>query len=124
MATFVNDNETMEHQSTNQQSTNQSTNQSINQQSTNEQSTNQQSTNQQSNNQSTKKSSWTYKKKIIWLFLIFSFAFVGVAIPLLLLGYVGIVPICNSVCIGVGWMLVALSIMFGLAAVIYMIFKK
>lgn len=70
------------------------------------------------------KKSWTYKKKIIWLFLIFSFAFVGVAIPLLLLGYVGIVPICNSICIGVGWMLVALSIIFALSALIYMIFKK
>jgi hypothetical protein len=96
MATSLNDNGTMEHQSIEQNSI----------------------------EQSTKKSSWTYKKKIIWLFLIFSFAFVGVAIPLLLLGYVGIVPICNSICIGVGWMLVALSIMFGLAALIYMIFKK
>lgn len=115
MATFVNDNGTMEHQSTNQQS--------MDQQSTSQHSTNHHSINQ-TTEQSTKKSSWTYKKKIIWLFLIFSFAFVGVAIPLLLLGYVGIVPICNSVCIGVGWMLVALSIMFGLAAVIYMIFKK
>ena len=109
MATSLNDNGTMERHSTEQNSIN-------------HHSTEQNSINQTTKDQS-KKNSWTYKKKIIWLFLIFSFAFVGVAIPLLLLGYVGIVPICNSICIGVGWMLVALSIMFGLAALIYMIFK-